>query len=57
MVPEIERGVLRCPCHEGYFDLRSGRNIAGPPPRPLPRIRLAVRGDDIFAVGVETKAV
>jgi Rieske Fe-S protein len=57
VVPEIERGVLRCPCHEGYFDLRSGRNIAGPPPRPLPRIRLAVRGDDIFAVGVETKAV
>jgi Rieske Fe-S protein len=55
VVPEIERGLLRCPCHEGYFDLRSGRNLAGPPPRPLLRIRLAVRGDDIYAVGVETR--
>lgn len=57
VVPELERGLLRCPCHEGYFELRSGRNVAGPPPRPLPRITLAVRGDDIFAVGVETRTV
>jgi Rieske Fe-S protein len=57
VVPELERGLLRCPCHEGYFDLRSGRNVAGPPPRPLPRIKLEVRGDDIFAVGVETRTV
>ena len=57
VVPEVERGVLRCPCHEGYFELHSGRNIAGPPPRPLPRIKLDVRGDDIVAVGVETRTV
>jgi Rieske Fe-S protein len=57
VVPEIERGLLRCPCHEGFFDLRTGRNVAGPPPRPLPRIRLEVRGDDVFAVGVETRTV
>jgi len=57
VVPEIERGLLRCPCHEGYFELRSGKNVAGPPPRPLPRIMLAVRGDDVFAVGVETRTV
>jgi Rieske Fe-S protein len=57
VVPEIERGLLRCPCHEGYFDLRSGRNVAGPPPRPLPRIRLEVRGDTVYAVGVETRNV
>jgi len=26
--------VMWCPCHNGKYDL-SGRNIAGPPPRPL----------------------
>jgi Rieske Fe-S protein len=57
VVPEIERGLLRCPCHEGYFDLKSGRNVAGPPPRPLPRITLEVRGDDVYAVGVQTRTV
>src|SRR4051812_46740445 len=57
VVPEIERGLLRCPCHEGYFDLATGRNIAGPPPRPLPVIELEVAGDDVFAVGVKERTV
>jgi Rieske Fe-S protein len=57
VVPDVERGVLRCPCHEGYFDLRSGRNIAGPPPRPLPRIAIEVRGDEIWAVGIQASTV
>ena len=39
VVPELDEGILRCPCHEGIFDLSTGRNIAGPPPRPLPRDR------------------
>ena len=57
VVPEIERGVLHCPCHEGYFDLRTGRNIAGPPPRPLPSIELVIEGDDVFAVAVHARTV
>ena len=57
VVPRIEEGVLRCPCHEGYFDLLTGRNIAGPPPRPLPKIGLEIRGDDVYAVSVETRTV
>lgn len=28
------QGVLWCNCHNGQFDL-TGRNVAGPPPRPL----------------------
>jgi Rieske Fe-S protein len=52
VVPRMDEGVLHCPCHEGYFDLRTGRNIAGPPPRPLPKIELVVEGDEIFATGV-----
>jgi len=53
VIPMVEKGVIRCPCHEGFFDLYTGRNIAGPPPRPLPRITLDVRGDDVYATGVE----
>ena len=52
VVPRIAEGVLHCPCHEGYFDLATGRNIAGPPPRPLPRIELAIEGDEVYAIGV-----
>lgn len=57
VVPKIAEGVLHCPCHEGYFDLRTGRNIAGPPPRPLPRIELSVEGDDVYAIGVDERTV
>jgi Rieske Fe-S protein len=52
VIPLISEGVLKCPCHEGYFDLYTGRNIAGPPPRPLPKIELEVRGDEVYAVSV-----
>jgi Rieske Fe-S protein len=47
---------LECPCHEGGFDVKSGKNIYGPPPRPLPQIRLEKRGNgEIWAVGVDYK--
>ncbi len=55
VIPRPEQGVIHCPCHEGVFDLRTGRQLAGPPPRPLPRILLEIRGDDIYATGVETR--
>jgi Rieske Fe-S protein len=57
VVPMLDEGILRCPCHEGIFDLATGRNLAGPPPRPLPRIGLEVDGDEVFAVGVEERTV
>ena len=57
VIPKIDKGELHCPCHEGFFDLHTGRNIAGPPPRPLPRITLELRGDDIYATGVEWRTV
>ena len=55
VIPRPEQGVIHCPCHEGVFDLRTGRQLAGPPPRPLPRILLEIHGDDIYATGVETR--
>ena len=53
--PLVDRGVIHCPCHDGFFDLRSGRPIAGPPRRPLPIIRLELRGDEIYATGVDAR--
>ena len=35
-----------CACHNGRFDL-TGRNVGGPPPRPLEQLDVAVRGDDV----------
>jgi Rieske Fe-S protein len=55
VIPRPEQGLLHCPCHEGFFDLRSGSPTAGPPRRPLPRILLEVRGREIYATGVETR--
>jgi Rieske Fe-S protein len=45
---------IACPCHNGYFSPRDGRVLQGPPPRPLPRVLLERRGDDIVAVGMTT---
>lgn len=44
---------LHCPCHEGHFDASSGAVLSGPPPRPLARVRIELREDGVFAVGVE----
>lgn len=36
-----------CACHNGHYDL-NGRVISGPPPRPLERYEVAVKGGEIF---------
>ena len=35
-----------CACHNGLYDL-GGRNVAGPPPRPLESFQVHVRGDEV----------
>ncbi len=35
-----------CACHNGHYDL-NGKNIAGPPPRPLTEYTVNVRGDQV----------
>lgn len=42
-----EEGVLWCACHNGRYDLE-GKNISGPPPRPLEQFIVNEVGDDIF---------
>ena len=43
---------LNCPCHLGSFNL-AGVPVGGPPTRPLPRIRIERRGDQLVATAVE----
>jgi cytochrome b6-f complex iron-sulfur subunit len=35
-----------CPCHNGMYDL-NGRNVSGPPPKPLAKYDVHVQGEDI----------
>jgi Rieske Fe-S protein len=44
---------LECPCHEGYFAIDTGRVLQGPPPRPLPRIRVEERDGAVVATGID----
>ncbi len=44
---------LECPCHEGYFSVRDGSVLQGPPSRPLPRVVLERRGQELTAVRME----
>jgi Rieske Fe-S protein len=36
-----------CACHNGKYNL-DGRNISGPPPRPLEAFDVQVKGEEIF---------
>ncbi|MEX0600096.1 MAG: Rieske (2Fe-2S) protein [Rhodothermales bacterium] len=55
VVPAVEDGALHCPCHNGWFDLATGRPAGGPPRRPLPRVTLEVRGGVVYATGIELR--
>ena len=57
VIPRVEEGRLHCPCHEGSFDLATGRPLAGPPRRPLARINLEIHGGRIYATGVEERSL
>jgi cytochrome b6-f complex iron-sulfur subunit len=41
-----EEKLIWCACHNGRYDL-TGKNISGPPPRPLESFLVNVRGDEI----------
>jgi len=41
-----DRSDIWCACHNGTYDLK-GRNISGPPPRPLTPLEIYVRGEKI----------
>lgn len=57
VVPEPDKKRFLCPCHNGSFDLENGKPLAGPPRRPLARIKLEIVNDTIYAAGVEVSTV
>ena len=36
-----------CACHNGHYDLQ-GKNLSGPPPRPLEVYKVDIAGDDVY---------
>jgi Rieske Fe-S protein len=44
---------LECPCHEGYFSVKDGSVLQGPPTRPLPNVILERSGEELIAVKME----
>ena len=47
--PDMQK--IHCACHGGIYDL-GGRNISGPPPRPLTQFRVVQKGDDVIVFRV-----
>ncbi len=41
-----EKQEIWCACHNGVYDL-NGKNVSGPPPRPLEDFKVFVKGDQI----------
>jgi len=57
VIPDQSGKCFHCPAHHGVFEMSTGRAISGPPRRPLSKITLEVRGNDIYATGVEVSTV
>ena len=48
-----ENNRLECPCHQGFFSIKDGSVLQGPPSRPLPRVVLERRGEQILATSMK----
>lgn len=52
-----ESGKIECPCHNGFFDARTGQVLQGPPPRPLPQLDVDIRGEEVYVKPLTSIAV
>jgi len=43
---QSDTSQIWCACHNGFYDL-AGNVVSGPPPRPLERLVVNQRGDDV----------
>lgn len=46
---DAEQQVFRCPCHTGFFDIKTGTVLGGPPPRPLDTLEVKVEDGVVHA--------
>jgi Rieske Fe-S protein len=44
-----EKSVFRCPCHTGFFDIKTGAVLGGPPPRKLDQLQVRVENGTLYA--------
>ena len=52
---ESKKDNLFCACHGAVFDPKNGDVLAGPPPRPMPKLKLEIDSNgDIYANGYES---
>jgi menaquinol-cytochrome c reductase iron-sulfur subunit len=55
--------VFRCPCHTGFFEIKTGTVLGGPPPRPLDTLEVKIVNGILYAryqdfhLGVSEKSV
>jgi len=47
-VYDKDHGNFFCPCHRGQFDVKTGRVLAGPPPRPLDELPVQIRDSAVY---------
>jgi Rieske Fe-S protein len=50
-VATVSGGTINCACHGSQFSIKDGSVVAGPAPRPLPKVTVKVQGSDIVAEG------
>lgn len=48
---KFEGTRIHCPCHGGIYDL-NGKNISGPPPKPLTRLEVVEQEGELFITGI-----
>lgn len=42
---------IHCVCHAGHYNPITGEVLAGPPPSPLPKLKVEVKNGELFAIG------
>ncbi len=59
---DTTKKIFHCPCHHGLFEVKTGKVIGGPPPRPLDTLPVRVQNGELhvqyksFRAGVAEKA-
>jgi Rieske Fe-S protein len=46
---DSETNVFRCPCHTGFFDVKTGGGLGGPPPRGLDELAVKIEDGALYA--------
>jgi Rieske Fe-S protein len=47
-VAGVRDGQISCPCHGSVFSASDGAVVSGPATRALPKVAVAVKGDDVY---------